>query len=321
MNEYLSQIIKKQTGATDCSYKEKIQDLWSGYGEIYRVELHNAPLRYIIVKHIRLKDSNIGKISKADTISHQRKLRSYEVEINWYKNYSKLCNDNCIVADCIYFYKENNEIILLLSDLHEADYNKRIGCFDMNQIKACLKWLAAFHGLFMDTNPKDLWKTGTYWHLQTRKEEFQKIKDEKLKQIAPKLDLLLNSCKYKTIVHGDAKTSNFLYNPYKKTVAAFDFQYVGGGCGMKDIVYLFDCTMSPQECKANETVLLKYYFEMLKDSLQKEETKAHFTEIETEWRNLYHIAWLDYYRFLKGWTSEQYAYNSYCETVLKNCTV
>ena len=42
-------------------------------------------------------------------------------------------------------------------------------------------------------------------------------------------------------MHGDAKLANFLFTSDHSQVAGVDFQYVGGGCGMKDVAYLLSC--------------------------------------------------------------------------------
>lgn len=82
-----------------------------------------------------------------------------------------------------------------------------------------------------------LWKQGTYWHLSTRPEELAKMLDSPLKQHASHIDEKLDECSFKTIVHGDAKLANFCFTKSGTKSAAVDFQYVGGGCGMKDVAY------------------------------------------------------------------------------------
>jgi len=114
------------------------------------------------------------------------------------------------------------------------------------EVKACLKWLACFHGKFLNVEPKGLWQIGTYWHLATRPDEYNRIdgiNHLELKDKAFEIDDKLNSCTHQTIVHGDAKLANFCFAKGSDSVAALDFQYVGGGCGMKDVewrsMYLF----------------------------------------------------------------------------------
>ena len=55
---------------------------------------------------------------------------------------------------------------------------------------------------------------------------------------APELDRRLRAARFQTLVHGDAKPANFCFDARRGAVAAVDFQYVGGGCGMKDVAYL-----------------------------------------------------------------------------------
>ena len=135
----------------------------------------------------------------------------------------------------------------------------------------------------MDQNPKYLWEVGTYWHLATRPDELKVLRDHTLKVAAVQIDKKLNKCQYKTFVHGDAKLANFCFAADGK-VAGVDFQYVGGGCGMKDVAYFVGSCMNESECEIHEAKLLDTYFRFLQKSLPSENK-----ELEKEWRALYTV--------------------------------
>ena len=69
--------IAEAMGATRARRSERIQSLWSGYGEIFRVALTGAKLETVIVKSVKPPARLRG--SHADA-SHARKCRSYDVE-------------------------------------------------------------------------------------------------------------------------------------------------------------------------------------------------------------------------------------------------
>jgi thiamine kinase-like enzyme len=128
------------------------------------------------------------------------------------------------------------------------------------------------------------------------------MSDKELKEAAPKIDAKLNQAKYKTIVHGDAKLANFLFN--QKEAAAVDFQYVGGGVGIKDVAYFLGSVFYEDELSKYEEKSLNYYFQILNNP-----------DVEKEWRELYPYAWCDFYRFLQGWSPEHWKINSYSEQI------
>ena len=97
---------------------------------------------------------------------------------------------------------------------------------------------------------------------------------------------------YRTFVHGDAKSDNFCFTKDGRTVAAVDFQYVGGGVGPKDVAYLLHGLSPRDEAHALET-----YFAELRPRLEKDVA----TPLEEEWRTLYPMARDDFRRFLDGW--------------------
>ena len=133
------------------------------------------------------------------------------------------------------------------------------------------------------------WDTGTYWHLATRLDELEAINDPVLKKAAPLIDQKLNQCEFKTIVHGDAKVANFCFS--ENAVAAVDFQYVGGGCGMKDLAYFLGSTLDDDEIKNHEAKILDFYFLELQKSMELNKTNQSFQKIKTEWLELYPFAW------------------------------
>ena len=148
--------------------------------------------------------------------------------------------------------------------------------------------------------PDKLWPIGTYWHLNTRLEELDALTDLQLKQAAFEIDKRLNDAHYQTIVHGDAKLANFLFN--EKQAAAVDFQYIGGGVGIKDVAYFMSSIFDENQLETYEEQLLDCYFNFL-----------DLPEVENEWRALYPIAWCDFYRFLQGWSPRHWKINSYSE--------
>jgi thiamine kinase-like enzyme len=139
--------------------------------------------------------------------------------------------------------------------------------------------------------------------------ELEALADEKLKKAAPLIDLKLNNCRHKTLVHGDAKLANFCFSATGK-VAGVDFQYVGGGCGMKDLAYFIGSCLNESDCEQLEEKILHSYFK----SLQKHVPQS-IDALEREWRPLYRLAWADFHRFLKGWSPGHRKINNYSESV------
>jgi len=178
------------------------------------------------------------------------------------------------------------------------------------EIRVCLSWLANFHALFLGVDPEGLWPVGTYWHLETRPDELEAMEDGHLKAAAGEIDRTLNECRFKTIVHGDAKLANFCFSQGGRDVAAVDFQYVGGGCGIKDVIYLLGSCLEGRECQKEVPGLLRHYFAELKSSVDKE---VDFAALEEEWTELFAFAWADFDRFLLGWMPGHWKINSYSQ--------
>ena len=220
MNEYFRSIILQRTGASSLFEKEMIQELWSGYGKIMRVGLENASVESVVVKHVQLPIYKNHPHGWNTDIGHQRKLKSYKVEATWYDTYSK--NSAARLPQCLAIETQDDEALIVLEDLDEAGFPLRKKAVVWEEIAECLAWLAKFHASYLGKVPNGLWEVGTYWHLETRPQELAVLDDQKLREAAPIIDKKLNTCKYKTFVHGDAKLANFCF-AQDGQVAGVDF--------------------------------------------------------------------------------------------------
>lgn len=309
MNNHFKSILLQKTGASSFQEKEVIQELWSGYGKIQRIQLENSELQSVIIKNVQIPKKDNHPRGWNSEIGHLRKLKSYQVESYWYQKYS--LKSKARLPKCFGVTQKDDEVLIILEDIDAAGYPVRKYSVNWVEIENCLEWLAKFHASYLGEIPEGLWTIGTYWHLQTRPQELEVLDDELLKNTAAKIDNKLTNCKYKTIVHGDAKLANFCFADNGE-VAAVDFQYVGGGCGMKDVAYFIGSCLQEDDCERLESKILETYFTHLHKTLGSKNE-----DLEQEWRNLYPVAWADFHRFLKGWSPGHWKINSYSERITK----
>ena len=314
MDESLTQTILDATGADALYPLGTIQSLWGGYGSLDRYGLTGSEYGSVIVKHVKLPQRGKKHPRGWNTDrSHQRKLRSYQVETAWYRDYSSRCDAHCRVPRPLALEQHKNAFLIVLEDLDSSGYPRRKERVGKNEMIVCLKWLANFHATFMGTQPAGLWKTGTYWHLKTRPDELKAMDDDALKQAAPLLDRVLAKTPFPTLVHGDAKLANFCFSNNGSQVVAVDFQYVGGGCGMKDVAYFISSCLDEHACEKMEKTLLDAYFAALHTALNKLQPGIDPAAVEAAWRPMYPVAWTDFYRFLKGWSPGHWKMHGYSE--------
>ena len=296
MEKQLENILLSSTNSDSIKKVELIQKLWSGYGSLKRVVFKDHS---VILKLIKFPNETNHPRGWNTDISHERKARSYEVEMSWYQHFNQPIKHAKIPSLIQQGELKGKEKFLILEDITSSGISPK-GTISTTQIKLCLKWLAKFHSHYLNAEPRHLWPIGPYWHLDTRPDELKLMKDNELKKAAHLIDQKLNSSKYKTIVHGDAKIANFLFK--ENEVAAVDFQYVGGGVGIKDVAYFLSSIYNEEELHQKESWCLDTYFKELANP-----------EVEKEWRELYPYVWCDFYRFLNGWSPGHYKLNSYSE--------
>lgn len=317
----LSDFICQLAGAKSLEFGEQIQTLWSGYGVIQRAKLHGIKPDNVVIKHIDVSHARSNRRGWGGEFSHQRKVKSYRIEREFYESYADHCDIECKVPRLVVAHEKADDAgwIIVLEDLDALGFDQRRDVVTQQDIHACLAWLASFHASFMNSDGKGLWPAGTYWHLATRPDELAAMPAGALKQAAAQIAAYLNDAKFKTLVHGDAKLANFCFGDKNdENVAAVDFQYVGRGCGMKDVAYFISSCLNGVEATAQQESLLQFYFKELRDSLCRCQIEIDFDALETEWRFLYPFAWADFCRFLSGWSPGHWKLNRYNDRITKS---
>jgi aminoglycoside phosphotransferase len=322
MDPDVKSLLVSCTGADRIEAAGSIQSLWSGYGSIDRYRLDGTAPSSIIVKHVRFPDTDAASAhhprSWGGNRSDRRKRQSYEVETHWYLHWAMQCDAACRVPHCLAVESHDDQVLIVLEDLAASGFSVVKRQVSPAEIRLCLSWLAHFHAQFMHQAPTGLWPVGTYWHLATRPDELRAMADDRLRNAAAWLDSTLSEAPYPTLVHGDAKLANFLFSPIGQAVAAVDFQYVGGGCAMKDLAYFVSSCLDEHACEEHETRFLDDYFSALKSALrQRRPDIPDVDDVERSLRPLYPVAWTDFYRFLKGWSPGHWKIHSYSERLAR----
>ena len=111
----------KITQSSDCEESDVIQSLWSGYGKISRYQLIGSSSRTAVVKFISLNQSSKHPRGWNTDFAHNRKVKSYEVETNWYEKWNQLCTPYCRVPRFMGSFSENGiEFVSPYTELLEA---------------------------------------------------------------------------------------------------------------------------------------------------------------------------------------------------------
>ncbi|KAL4248865.1 Protein kinase-like domain superfamily protein [Abortiporus biennis] len=351
----------------------QLASLWSNYGHIYRLKLSRSSdndscyPESIILKSIHPPPLSPGSNPSE---SHRRKLLSYDVEEYFYRNLSSfLSPSKCKVAKCysniVTDERSSNGNNLLLEDLSVVYPFEANGSLGKEGTEAVLTWLASFHGtyfliqhhqtvkgqkiilplipapLLVDKNAlnraEGLWKRGTYWYLETRREEMADIDANEHDWLLPWIEKVDDAIekeieKYGTLLHGDVKGANIVFNrpPYphrqnrtKHTkshskssttqddplrCALYDFQYVGLGLPVHDLVYFLGTSIESSLLKSpsSEMELLKFYHAAFLEGINE----THVTVAKGPGEIVYpfevllkhwDLAIVDWYRFMAGW--------------------
>jgi hypothetical protein len=301
------------------SPERHIQSLWAGYGSVSSVSICTASNETVslIIKRVTPPSDGVG-------ISHERKVKSYCAEAYFYQHLASQLSPysaSCVVPHSYSIQSKDGGFLFCMSDLRH-DFSDSNGSLSIDHTKAALRWLAHFHATFWNnssiptfnndndthTDLHGIWECGGYWHFETRQDEWQDISSSSswktLKQCAGVIDeRMKQDDQFHTVCHGDFKSANILLDPDGTKCAAVDFQYVGGGYGMKDVVMLLvsSCSSGRGDTKRWESDMLQFYHETLTNALSQrpnQNTNMYSLEVATMH---FELCLLDYVRFMAGW--------------------
>lgn len=296
----------------DVHLVEEVQALWSDFGSLQR---YFSPKlnKNIIVKKIAPPSPENSTHPRGwnTTTSHARKLKSYSIEVEFYQRFAQHTYDSCKVPQLIAANVQDDYTLLIMDDLVELGFSCSREHGTEFIVKQGIVWLAHFHAKFMHTEAKNLWQQGGYWHLATRQDELNNMPESTLKSAAAAIDNKLKQAKFQTLVHGDAKLQNMCFDPQTAKVAAVDFQYVGKGAGIIDLMYFLGSAFEQEDLYKHSDNLLEFYLTTLELALKQNRIVLNFAELEHEYRELFDFAWADFYRFLLGWNSNSWKVNDF----------
>ncbi|MEL0639545.1 kinase [Pseudoalteromonas aliena] len=287
---------------------DTLTSLWSGCGSIVQCQLDDEPC---VVKAIKIPSHIHHPKIKQSEVALKRKQYSYSVECTFYKLYSPHLPKHAQSIECIGAINKDDEYALVFKDFTKHGFTKA----GPQHVKAILKWLAHFHAFNLSKPADGLWQQGNYWHLSTRPDEFNKLsehadKKSDIRSAAHKIDKILQTSHYKTLIHGDAKLANFAADEQSE-ILGYDFQYVGAGAGIIDVMYFMTSCFNDKQLHDHADEYLAYYFTHLKSALKIYQPTIDADDVTAQWQALWPLAWADFYRFLAGWSPEHFKINSY----------
>ena len=112
-------------GGDEVLHLQPIQELWSGYGAIYRVALAGRSSIPVVVKSVSPPSRTQHPRGWNTDLSHQRKLRSYAVERAWYLDYAPRCGDAARVPTLLAEACTDERWLFIFEDLDAAGFSAR----------------------------------------------------------------------------------------------------------------------------------------------------------------------------------------------------
>ncbi|KAJ3090343.1 hypothetical protein HK102_004034 [Quaeritorhiza haematococci] len=318
---------------------QQITSLWAGYGSIHRI---HGTSKQSGKKACTLILKRVSPPADGEGVSHARKLRSYQVERAFYTmiaEYFNACDASlmqrrgemitqlCPLPQPLWIAPvsetQNQNLVIIMTDL-QSDFPDSRSFLDERHTKTALRWLAGFHTSFWELEGVNtsLWEDGCYWHLDTRMEEWESMSGGgswgELKRKARSLDLRLKGfpdgklpaqggrpkdTRFRTLVHGDAKSANIMFSSDGERAAFYDFQYVGEGYGVRDVVYLLTSSVDGALLRSDEgeRKLLEFYYQELMKNLELRGVNGRDEYTFDEMWKHYEYALADYVRFMVGW--------------------
>ncbi|CAH9066779.1 hypothetical protein PSECIP111951_03643 [Pseudoalteromonas holothuriae] len=286
--------------------KDKHTLLWSGCGEVRKMCLDE---QNVVVKFSYVPKQLVHRHIQQSDFALSRKRTSYKIELTFYQWFHTNPKAGCQIPELIFSSQKNNATCLVLADFSYQGFVQHTDV-SMQQHHAILSWLARFHSQFINQSEQIGWQQGGYWHLATRPDEWQRMHHHGLKTQAQYIDDLVTHCPYRCVIHGDAKVANFALDNHLNVIG-YDFQYVGGGVGVQDVMLYFTSVFDETSLFNHADRLLEYYLKQLNAHLRINHSTDYVINVINSWRALWPVVWADFHRFLLGWKPDHVKINQY----------
>lgn len=255
-----------------------------------------------------------------------REMVSLHVERYFYSRVSKVLTPFSPVARSYPVAEGSRSEALLLEDLSEDFPFPALYTSSEAKIHTALKWLANFHASLWDAggsgfvllpdpltapNPEGaygVWEQGGWWHLDTRRDELTVLqgKADEYGWLLPYVEgvarRLRTEAVGRTLIHGNPRAANIMFSDRtpEATCVFSDFQWVGSGLCVQDLVFFLATSVDSRKLKDEEGLLAAYHAELvvaLARNGGRGDGKYTLDVLKEQWE----WALVDWMRFLGGW--------------------
>eukprot|EP00929_Paragymnodinium_shiwhaense_P108439 TRINITY_DN74763_c0_g1_i1.p1 TRINITY_DN74763_c0_g1~~TRINITY_DN74763_c0_g1_i1.p1 ORF type:complete len:432 (-),score=48.36 TRINITY_DN74763_c0_g1_i1:159-1454(-) len=269
--------------------------------------------------------------SAASALEHERTLHSHTVELAFFDSFSsELLEKGLQIPKALYVHRdpESKRALVVMTDLSASYPLQGARAMSQAEIRGALTWLARLHAAFWEqpsAADRGLWSRGFFWRLddvsslqlqQLPRNWSNRYMDSgewsRLYAARKALDSAVEPCsvlaakhshrpcRYRTLVHGDAKPANILCRTADDAgeCAFVDFSWTGEGVGACDVVYLLWGVWTRPEIEN----YARFYHAMLTSLLPKGAASYSF---ETLWQYS-EVCVLNLIRWMPGFASGEH---------------
>jgi hypothetical protein len=210
-------------------------------------------------------------------------LRSYELELGWYRELAPKLDVAC--PACLYLESDaaQNSFALLLEDLSPSTQGDQLAGASIGQIEAALRQAARLHAPYWgkpalyDIEWLQPAPSTTAMIRQMVPPLYAQFRERYAKRLAPEIFEMGNAFvarvdayfdiqpRANTVQHRDFRVDNILYSPDGKQAHVVDWQTLGIGAGASDVAYLVGTSIADADVRVQEEErLVRYYTDELR---------------------------------------------------------
>lgn len=250
---------------------------WGGMASVVSVSVPSIDPLFTVsfvakcVRIVRTESDDVTSIGDA------KRLQSYRQESFFYTNghVEVLLRQGCCVPRPLIVFEQtlhSHYFVICMTRLS----GRAASSMGRDHTRAALTWLARLHAVYWGKQrsavavQNGLQEQGGHWYLDARLLELEAMPNDgwqgRLKMAARAIDWRLKNDVLQTIIHGDAKCANMLFDVDSGddnqgfVCQMMDFQYIGRASASKDLAYALTCACDVPE--QEESLLHHYHSEL-----------------------------------------------------------